>query len=170
VRPGQAIIDVGGGTSRLADGLLEAGLGPLSVLDLSARALERSQARLGKRADDITWINANITRWIPPQTYRFWHDRAVFHFLTRPQQRAAYVANLRAGLAPGGHVLIWTFADDGPEKCSGLPVQRCSPQALAAELDRHAPGILEPVSSERHDHVTPMGKVQRFQGSLFRRL
>jgi hypothetical protein len=94
----------------------------------------------------------------------------VFHFLTAPTDRAAYVAALSAGLERGGHAVIATFADDGPERCSGLPVVRYAPDALMAEIDRLAPGLLVPVRAQRHGHETPGGAVQRFQTSVFRRV
>lgn len=167
--PGQAVIDVGGGTSRLAEALLEEGLGPVTVLDLSKQALARNRARMGARGEEVAWIAADVTAWKPERTYALWHDRAVFHFLVDPAGRAAYVARMAQALAPGGLALISTFADDGPERCSGLPVQRYAPQELAAELERHAPGQFAPLQSRRHDHHTPAGNIQKFQTSLFRK-
>ena len=164
------LIDIGGGASRLVDALLDAGFGDLTVLDLSAQALARARARLGDRAARVRWITADITDWQPARAHTLWNDRAVFHFLTAPGDRAAYVAALAAGLAPGGHAIIATFADDGPERCSGLPVARYAPGDLAGELDRLAPGLLAPVRALRHDHETPGGAVQRFQTSVFRRI
>lgn len=167
--PGDAIIDVGGGTARLADALLARGHGPLSVLDLSGAALALCRQRLGARAAGIDWIRADITRWTPSRRYALWHDRAVFHFLTEPAGRRAYVAAMRAALGLGGIAVIATFADDGPERCSGLPVVRYTPDGLAAELDAHAPGCFQPVESLRHTHVTPTGARQNFQVTVFRR-
>ncbi len=169
LRPGAPVIDVGGGTSRLVDALLARGFGPVSVLDLSGAALAASRARLGEAAAQVHWIEADIIEWVPPQRYALWHDRAVLHFLTAQAQREAYVAALERALAAGGHAVIATFADDGPEKCSGLPVQRYSPEALAAMLERHAPGVFAAQTSLRHDHVTPKGAVQKFQTSVFTR-
>ncbi len=167
--PGQAVIDVGGGTSRLAESLVAEGYGPVSVLDLSQQALARNRARMGENGRQVSWIAADVTTWEPDRTYALWHDRAVFHFLTDPADRAAYVARMARALAPGGLALISTFADDGPEKCSGLPVQRYAPQELADELERHAPGQFVPLHARRHDHRTPAGNIQKFQTSLFRR-
>ncbi|MGG7644564.1 class I SAM-dependent methyltransferase [Rhodovulum sp. YNF3179] len=169
VRPGDAILDVGGGASRLVDALLEDGLGPITVLDLSPGALAASRARLGPRAGSVTWIAADITGWTPPRRYALWHDRAVFHFLTAPSDRAAYVATMAAALTPGGTAIIATFAPDGPETCSGLPVCRYSPETLAAEIDTHAPGRFVPLGAARHLHRTPEGATQAFQVSWFRR-
>ncbi len=167
--PGAPVIDVGGGASRLVDALLARGLGPVSVLDLSDEALATSRDRLGAAAEAVTWIAADITAWEPPQHYALWHDRTVLHFLTAEDDRAAYVAAMTRALASGGHAVIATFADDGPQKCSGLPVQRYSPAALAGMLERHAPGAFRTEDAQRHDHVTPKGAVQKFQTSVFRR-
>ena len=159
-----AVIDVGGGASRLVDALLQEGFSDVTVLDIAAGALEKSRARLKADAGKAHWIAADITRWKPERRYRLWHDRAVFHFLTDPADRAAYRRALEAGLAPGGHVLMASFALDGPERCSGLPVQRYAPETLAMEL-----GTAFTLVSQRHEaHTTPAGKLQRFQYSLFR--
>lgn len=166
---GGAIIDIGGGTSRLADSLLERGYGPLTVLDISPAAIEASRARLGPKAGSVTWIPADITRWRPEAQWAFWHDRAVFHFLTEGEDRAAYVAAMTMALRPGGHALIATFADDGPETCSGLPVRRYSPKMLFAEIDARAPGAFDFVDGQHHVHKTPKGNRQNFQLSLLRR-
>jgi len=168
--PGDAIIDVGGGATRLVDALLARGLGPVTVLDISESALRTSRERLGARAADVTWIVADVTRAAPPGRFVVWHDRAVFHFLTEEPDRAAYVRALAGGLAPGGWAIVATFAEDGPEMCSGLPVRRYAPDDLTGEFERHAPGLLEPVASRRHVHVTPKGAEQRFQYSVFRRI
>lgn len=164
--PAMPVIDIGGGLSRLADHLLEAGFGDITVLDLSRAAIAAGKARLGTDRR-IRWIVQDITRWRPERIYGLWHDRAVFHFLTDGADRAAYVAAMRAALAPGGHAIIATFAEDGPEKCSGLPVRRYAPDALAAELDLHAPGGFMPVAVRRHRHVTPQGVEQSLQVSVF---
>lgn len=167
--PDSRIVDVGGGASRMVDALLASGVAQVVVLDLSEAALAVSRTRLGNRADAVTWVVADVTQWQPPLQFDIWHDRAVFHFLTDPEDRVAYVATMLAGLAPGGHALIATFAEDGPKRCSELPVARYSPDALAVELGHLSDGALCPVSSARHEHVTPKGNRQRFQYSLFRR-
>jgi SAM-dependent methyltransferase len=168
--PDDPIIDIGGGASRLVDHLLPRGYRRLSVLDLSEAALEASRARLGTLADGVTWIAADVTDWQPePASLALWHDRAAFHFLTDPDRRAAYVDRMARALRPGGHAILMTFAEDGPERCSGLPVQRYSPAALAAEIARHAPDAFTPVLSERHVHRTPKGAEQAFQVSVLRR-
>jgi trans-aconitate methyltransferase len=161
----EPIIDVGGGASRLVDHLLEVGHMDLTVLDISEAALERAGARLGKAALKVHWLVADITAWKPERQYRLWHDRAVFHFLTDAADRAAYRRALDSALAPGGTAIIASFAPDGPERCSGLPVQRYSPESLAAELGSG----YKLKQSRSEDHVTPLRRIQRFQYSVFER-
>ncbi len=168
--PGAGVIDVGGGASRLVDHLLGAGLGPVTVLDLSAAALAATRDRLGARAAAADWIAGDVTHFAPGRTWGVWHDRAVFHFLTDPTAREGYGRALTAAVAPGGAAIIATFSPDGPETCSGLPVQRWSPEALAAEVARISPGGFVPVAAEAHVHLTPKGNRQAFQTSVFRRV
>jgi SAM-dependent methyltransferase len=163
------VVDVGGGASDLAARLTAHGLGPVTVLDFSDRALDLARQRAGDAAARIARVRGDITRWVPPHPFALWHDRAVFHFLTDPHDRAAYVATLASALRPGGHAVISTFAEDGPDRCSGLPVLRYAPEALAATLEALAPGLLRPVAATRHLHRTPTGVGQRFQTSIFRR-
>lgn len=160
------VLDVGGGDSHLVDALAARGLDCLAVLDISRAALDRARARLGAAASTPIWIEADVTgRWtLKPMD--IWHDRAVFHFLTAPADRERYKAHLRETLKPGGAAIVATFAPDGPEKCSGLPVQRYSPETLAAELGP----AFELVEARRHAHATPWGTHQSFQYSRFRRL
>lgn len=160
-----AIIDLGGGASRLVDALLQDGYRDVTVLDLSANALELAKKRLGGAASMVDWIVADATTWQPAKTYDVWHDRAAFHFLTDPRDRTAYVERLRSAIAPGGHVIIATFAPDGPEKCSGLPVQRHDSASLAAELGPE----FELVETRRETHHTPWDSTQAFQFSRFRK-
>ena len=164
------VIDIGGGASRLMDALLDLGYARPSYLDLSQAALAVSRARLGARGESVTWIVADVTRWDAPHAaYALWHDRAAFHFLTAPGQRAAYVARMAQALRPGGHAVIMTFAEDGPDRCSGLPVWRTSSKTLADEIALHAPGAFVPVTSARHLHRTPTGAEQPFQTLVLRR-
>ncbi|MVT55606.1 methyltransferase domain-containing protein [Bradyrhizobium yuanmingense] len=160
-----AIIDVGGGASRLVDALLQDGYRDIAVLDLSANALEAAKKRIGQAASTVDWIVADATTWRPARTYDVWHDRAAFHFLTDPRDRAAYVQRLRSAVKPGGHVIIATFAPDGPEKCSGLPVQRHDSASLAAELGPE----FELIETRSETHHTPWDSTQAFQFSRFRR-
>jgi len=162
IRKDDAIIDVGGGVSRLVDYLLAEGFADISVLDIAESALKTAQQRLGTAVDRVNWIAADVTQWLPSRKYRLWHDRAVFHFLTDVADRAAYRRNLETALMPNGTAIIASFAPDGPERCSGLSVQRYSPESLAAELGQKF--RLKDHRSE--DHLTPAGKVQRFQYSV----
>ncbi len=159
------IIDVGGGASTLVDDLLERGYASVSILDIAEAGLAKARARLGDRAAAVHWIVADITRWHPPRQYAVWHDRALFHFLATPEARAAYVSVLMAGTKPGASVIMATFAPNGPQQCSGLPVQQYSSRSLAALLGRSF--ILTEEAVE--DHRTPSGAVQPFAYSVFRR-
>ena len=164
--PDGAIIDVGGGASTLIDDLLDAGYHDLTVLDFSAAALAIVRVRLGMRADTVRWVEADVLdASLPKAGYSVWHDRAAFHFLTEPADRARYVAKVREAVRPGGFVLVATFADDGPARCSGLEVARYSPEALHTEFG--APFHL--MTSEREEHVTPAGVRQAFIYCLSRR-
>ncbi|HTJ59135.1 MAG TPA: class I SAM-dependent methyltransferase, partial [Devosiaceae bacterium] len=164
-RPDAAIIDVGGGASRLVDGLLAQGAKDTTVLDLSPAALEVSRHRLGTAGENVKWIAADITRWQPDRVYDVWHDRAVFLFMVTPSGREAFVRALESALRPGGAALIATFAPDGPEKCSGLPVCRYDAESLAAVLGP----TFRLIGTLRHEHVTPWGSAQKFQFSTFRK-
>jgi SAM-dependent methyltransferase len=153
------IIDVGGGTSTLVDDLLADGYQHLSVLDVSAGALQAAQQRLGARASTVTWIEADITQaQLPGQFYAVWHDRAVFHFLTQSRDRQRYIQVVRHAVKPGGHVIVATFALDGPSQCSGLNVARYSPDSLHHEFGED----FQLLTSTRETHVTPFGTEQKF--------
>ena len=165
VKPGASIVDVGGGAARLADALVDRGF-KVTVLDLSDKALMAAQARLGARSSQVCWVVADVTQWQPSQTFDVWHDRAALHFLIDPKDRAAYAERVARAVQPGGHVIIGTFAPDGPERCSGLPVVRHD----AASLGKLLGSSFEPIESRRDDHHTPSGVTQRFQFSRFRRM
>ncbi|MFN7916095.1 MAG: class I SAM-dependent methyltransferase [Vicinamibacterales bacterium] len=165
LQPASCVIDVGGGNSRLVDGLLARGVSCLSVLDVSAAAVERTRARLGSAGAGVHWIVADAAgEWDEPSV-DLWHDRAVFHFLTDPEDRARYLSHLMRALKPGGAVVMATFAHDGPERCSGLPVARYSADTLAATLG--AGFSLE--QALPHTHETPWGARQAFQYACLRR-
>ena len=166
VDTGAPIIDIGGGASRLVDALISEGFNAVSVLDLSEKALETSKARLGAEGAQVQWIVADITRWQPSQTYDVWHDRAALHFLTDPKDRAAYVERVLKAVRFGGHVIVGTFAPDGPERCSGLPVVRHD----AASLGELLGSSFALADTRRHDHQTPSGAIQKFQFSRFQRV
>jgi 2-polyprenyl-3-methyl-5-hydroxy-6-metoxy-1,4-benzoquinol methylase len=160
-----SIIDIGGGASRLADALLDLGFTDVTVLDLSAHALATAKARLGACANKIDWIVTDVTAWTPPRSYDVWHDRAAFHFLTMPSDQAAYVERVRAAVKPGGHIIIGTFALDGPERCSGLPIVRHDDASIGKLLGPSF-ALME---THRRAHRTPWGATQNFQFSRFRR-
>jgi SAM-dependent methyltransferase len=154
-----AIIDVGGGTSTLVDDLLARGYGNVTVLDISPRAVESAQARLGDRSAGVHWLVADITQVeLGPAAYDFWHDRAVFHFLRSEDDRRRYVASARRSVKPGGHILVATFGPEGPDRCSGLDVVRYAPDQLHAEFGRG----FEKVGSSTEVHSTPWGAEQQF--------
>ncbi len=160
------IVDVGAGASTLVDGLLARGFRDLTLLDIAAEAFEATRRRLaGRDAGRVAYVATDVTRWAPERTYALWHDRAVLHFLTDEADRAAYGAALAHALRPGGAAVIATFADDGPERCSGLPVRRYAEAALAAEL---APWLTL-VEARRETHRTPGGSEQRFVYGRFQR-
>ncbi|MGE5265097.1 MAG: class I SAM-dependent methyltransferase [Acidobacteriota bacterium] len=166
VPPSASIIDIGGGTSPLVDDLLQSGYSAVTVLDISGVALAAAQKRLGSRSGRVGWIEANIADVVlPVHTYDVWHDRAVFHFLTTPQDRQAYVQALRRAVKPGGHIILATFAEDGPTECSDLPVRRYSANELCAELGT----LFTLVKHEKEEHHTPFGTVQKFVYCYFRR-
>ncbi len=152
-----SVIDVGGGASTLVDHLLERGVRDVTVLDVAAPALQAARYRLGDAAGPVTWLVRDLLDWRPDRRYTLWHDRAVFHFLTDPEDRARYAAILGQALQPGGHVVIATFAEDGPDRCSGLPVARYGPATLAAEFPD-----LSVSRAEREEHRTPSGIIQPF--------
>ncbi|MCA6107557.1 class I SAM-dependent methyltransferase [Bradyrhizobium cenepequi] len=160
-----AIIDIGGGASRLVDDLIEKGFEDVTVLDVSEAALQVAKNRLGDRAARVDWIVADVTTWEPPKTCDIWHDRAAFHFLTEENDRTAYVARLKQALKAGGHAIIATFALDGPERCSGLPVVRYDPESLGRILGP----AFELIDRRQHRHTTPWGAKQSFQFSVFRK-
>jgi hypothetical protein len=146
--------------------LLVHGFENLTVLDLSEAALNKARSRPGSDARKVRWIVADVTSWNPDAKYDVWHDRAAFHFLTRREEQQAYVGRLKEALKLGGHAIFGTFALDGLEKCSGLPVARKSPETMVALLgpDFHL------VDARRHEHATPWRSVQKFQFSTFRRV
>jgi ubiquinone/menaquinone biosynthesis C-methylase UbiE len=152
------VIDVGGGASVLVDFLLDAGFSKLAVLDISAAALEHARRRLGKRADSEEWLEADVTTFQPARQYGLWHDRAVFHFLTDQADRQKYVQTLKRTLTPGGHVIIATFAIDGPPKCSGLEVARYDAASICAELGTE----FHLVEQASEIHTTPWQTEQKF--------
>lgn len=160
---GARVLDVGGGVTTLAGALLERGFRP-AVLDISREGLERARARLGERADEVEWIRADVTRFDPPRRWDVWHDRAVLHFLVEEVDREAYRRALLRALESGGVAVIATFAPEGPDRCSGLPVRRYGIEDLATWL---APELAAEAWTTE-DHVTPSGSTQQFLVARFR--
>jgi ubiquinone/menaquinone biosynthesis C-methylase UbiE len=162
-----AIIDVGGGASTLVDDLVADNYSDLTVLDLSAAALNAARRRLGALGDKVQWLEADITQIdLPRKRYDIWHDRAVFHFLTTQKQRDAYVRNVYHAVKPGGHVIMATFAEDGPEQCSGLPVMRYRADDLHDEFG----DAFTLLKHQKEAHQTPFGAVQQFVYCYCRRV
>ena len=153
-----AIVDVGAGASTLVDGLLELGYAHVTVLDASASALATVRRRLAGREGKTTFVVADVVRWIPPTTFDVWHDRAVFHFMTEIDSRRAYERTAALAVREGGSLIVGTFAEDGPESCSGLPVVRYSAESLAAQFRFH----FDLRATESEIHLTPWGSEQRF--------
>ena len=156
--PDAALLDVGGGASVLVDQLLQSGFCDVTVLDIAEEALAVSQRRLGSEADQVSWQVADITEFSPDRCYNLWHDRAVLHFLISPRQREAYRAVVEKVLQPGGHLVIGTFAMNGPTRCSGLEI-----------VQYDAPRLLEVLGPQfvlheerKEEHFTPAGKLQEF--------
>jgi SAM-dependent methyltransferase len=153
------IIDVGGGTSTLVDDLLDRAFTDLTVLDISQSAIDAAKARLGDRAERVHWIVADVTEaTLKPESYVFWHDRAVFHFLREETARRKYVANVRRAVKAGGHVLVATFGPEGPQRCNGLEVVRYG----ADELHGQFGSDFTKVGSVVENHRTPSGTEQQF--------
>lgn len=159
----ERVVDVGGGHSRLIDHLVASGWDQVTVLDIAGSALAAARRRLGQAARRVEWVERDLLAWQPRLPYALWHDRALLHFFNDEAARAGYLRVLRAALRPGGYALIGTFAEDGPEQCSGLPVRRYSPASLAAWLGAD----FTLMQSRLDPHRTPAGKVQHFQFSLF---
>jgi len=162
---GAAIIDAGAGTSKLAAELLRRGYGDVTVVDVSAAALERMKAELGDDASRIAWVEADVRDRDFGRRFDLWHDRALFHFMVEAVDRDAYIATLERSLRPGGHLVLATFGPEGPTECSGLPVRRYDADSLQATLGAD----FELVSSRLTEHRTPSGRGQQFLYAHLRR-
>ena len=161
-----SIIDVGGGASTLADDLLAKGFSDLTVLDISSEALNQSKKRLGEKSKAVKWVEADLLKAdVPKNTFDLWHDRAVFHFLTQPEERKVYLEVLKQSIKPGGSVIIASFNLEGPPKCSGLEVMRYSPETLAREFGKDFTFI----TSVNERHKTPFDTLQDFVYCVFRK-
>ena len=158
-------MDVGAGASRLVDGLLEGGFSNITLVDISGSSLDLVARRLGNRGREVRFVCSDITEWKPNIASDIWHDRAVFHFLTDASDQDAYLEVMEAATTAGSKVIIATFALDGPEKCSGLPVRRYS----ETQLDSRLGASFQLLESMRHVHVTPAGREQPFTFAVFQR-
>ena len=160
------IIDIGGGDSLLVDNLLAHGFKDISVLDISKKALQRAQHRLDdENSTKVTWIEADISNYLPNEIYDIWHDRAVFHFLTNPESVAHYVAISSAHIKKGGYLIVATFSEDGPHKCSGLTIQQYNEESLPAVFAEN----FETERVFKEIHITPTGNEQSFVFAVLRR-
>lgn len=167
VNPTAAVIDVGGGASTLVDDLLASGFNDLSVLDISGAALEAARQRLGTQVSKVSWYETSVmTADMPEHAFDLWHDRAVFHFLVSSADRQRYVQKMQQSLCADGWVVMATFADDGPQKCSGLPVMRYTASSLADTLGDG----FKLVRHEREQHQTPGGALQSFLYCVFQKI
>ena len=160
------IIDVGGGDSHLVDFLLDEHFEHITVLDISRAALEKAKKRLGSRADKVTWIEQDITEFTPDTPYDCWHDRAAFHFLTTEAQIGTYLSIARQSVTLNGYTVIGTFSENGPEKCSGLPIRQYSEDALTRQLNKG----FQKIRCITEDHITPFQTAQNFLFCSFKRL
>ena len=157
------VIDIGGGDSKLVDFLLDEGFENVTVLDISAKALEKAKQRLGDKADKVRWVVSDITEFQPDTTYDIWHDRATFHFLTTKEQVAKYMDTARKAVS--GFLTIGTFSNQGPKKCSGLEIKQYTEETLTAELQNG----FDKIRCVTEDHVTPFETTQNFLFCSFRR-
>lgn len=160
-----AIIDVGGGNSYLVDHLLELEYSNVSILDISGKALQSSRTRLGEKAKNVTWIESDITKFSSENTFEVWHDRAAFHFLTSDEQVEKYMINLISSIKSGGYVVLATFSENGPDKCSGIQIRKYSAEEMQDLFEKD----FEIVRLENIDHTTPSDSTQNFTFGLFRR-
>jgi SAM-dependent methyltransferase len=157
------LIDIGGGDSKLVDYLLEEGYENITVLDISAKALEKTKKRLGNKAKKVKWVVSDITTFQPDTTFDVWHDRATFHFLTTEVQVAKYMETARKAVS--GYLTIGTFSNNGPEKCSGLPIKQYTEAALAHVLENG----FNKLRCITEDHITPFDTAQNFLFCSFKR-
>lgn len=157
------IIDIGGGDSKLVDYLLQEGFENITVLDISATAIDKTRKRLGNKAGKVNWVVSDITEFQPDTSYDVWHDRATFHFLTTSEQVAKYMTIARNSVS--GYITIGTFSNNGPEMCSGLPIKQYSEEKLTTELQNG----FEKIRCITEDHVTPFHTKQNFLFCSFKR-
>lgn len=159
------IIDVGGGDSFLVDNLLDLGYQDITVLDISNSAIERAKKRLGKRSKLVKWIVSDVTKFKPSQKYDCWHDRAAFHFLTDEKEIAQYVKTVSDSIIESGNLILGTFSENGPKKCSGIAIK----QYTANSLDDQFSKIFQKIECNTIDHQTPFGTTQNFIFCIFKK-
>lgn len=159
------IIDIGGGDSLLVDYLLDLGYNDITVLDISAKAIDRAKQRLGDRADKVKWIVADIAHFMPTESYDFWHDRAAFHFLTDEDDIASYVETVKENINPDGILVIGTFSEQGPKKCSGIEIKQYSETSLVNPFNVY----FDKINCQIVDHRTPSDSIQNFVFCSFRK-
>jgi len=152
------IIDVGSGDSNFVDALLEKGYSNIYILDISENALERAKARLGEKANRVHWIVSDVRAFVPPVQFDFWHDRAAFHFLTDDESVNKYVHIAENGIRKGGYLVLGTFSEEGPQKCSGLDIQQYDPHTMSSRFEKE----FDRIKCTRDEHVTPSAKTQQF--------
>lgn len=160
-----AIIDIGGGDSFLAEFLLAKGFTDLTVVDISEKAIERAKKRLGERAEEIKWIVADASEFKPERQYDLWHDRAAFHFLTEDEQVQNYLQTVKRSVKPGGFLVIGTFSENGPKKCSGIEIRQYS----VSQMQDLFSDDFTTMSCKNIDHTTPSGGIQNFTFCSFRK-
>lgn len=160
-----AIIDIGGGDSFLAEFLLARGFKDVTVVDISEKAIERAKQRLGERAEEITWIVADASEFKPDKQYDLWHDRAAFHFLTEDEQVERYLQTVKRSVKPGGFLVMGTFSENGPKKCSGIEIRQYSIDQMQALFSNG----FTTLGCKNIDHETPSGGTQNFTFCSFRK-
>jgi trans-aconitate methyltransferase len=160
------IIDIGGGDSFLVDHLLDLGFTDITILDISAASLDRAKQRLGYRATKVKWIVADAATFKPTEQYDFWHDRAAFHFLTQEQEITNYIDTIQKSIKPTGVLVIGTFSEQGPKKCSGIEIKQYSETTMTDRLKK----FFEKVKCITVDHQTPFDTIQNFIFCSFKKL
>ena len=160
-----SIIDIGGGDSHFVDALLDRGFKNIWVLDISAAAIEKAKQRLGERALMVHWIVNDVTEFIPPVKFDFWHDRAAFHFLTTEEKIYKYVSIAEGGIAKKGYLILGTFSENGPKKCSGLEIKQYSEASMSARFEV----AFDRIKCIQEDHTTPFNTMQNFLFCSFKK-
>ncbi|MFY9464732.1 MAG: class I SAM-dependent methyltransferase [Sediminibacterium sp.] len=159
------IIDIGGGDSHLVDVLVERGYLNIYILDISEKALNRAKLRLGKTAEKVHWIVSDVVDFIPPVQFDFWHDRAAFHFLTTPERIDKYVFNAENGIKPGGYLVLGTFSENGPQKCSGLEIKQYTEASMSDRFEKN----FDRIKCVTEEHKTPFNTTQNFLFCSFKK-